>query len=129
MAGMFFSMPKSAAQELISMHLKRGDNIYFITARKKTKTETLTTTLKKYFMIPDAKMNPVIFTGAKKDAKVPYIKQYDITVYYGDADSDIVSARKANALPIRVMRSPSSTNRPMPKNGSLGEQVLINSQY
>ncbi|EBB1608346.1 acid phosphatase AphA, partial [Salmonella enterica] len=42
---------------------------------------------------------------------------------------DILDARKAGATGIRVLRPLLSTNTPFPVNGSLGEEVVANSQY
>ncbi|ODN42640.1 acid phosphatase AphA [Piscirickettsia litoralis] len=124
-----FSIPKKSAIKLINMHLKRGDHIYFITGRPATKTEDVTAILQRDFHIPKADMNKVIFAGPKHGSKTPYIKKLKIKLYYGDSDGDIVDARKAGAEGIRVLRSLNSTNRPMPHNGSLGEKVLVNSNY
>jgi acid phosphatase (class B) len=60
-----FSMPKEVARQLIAMHVKRGDSIYFVTGRSQTKTETVSKTLQDDFLIPAANMNPVIFAGDK----------------------------------------------------------------
>ncbi len=32
-----FSMPKEVARQLIAMHVKRGDSIWFVTGRSQTK--------------------------------------------------------------------------------------------
>ncbi|WP_119329259.1 acid phosphatase AphA [Cysteiniphilum halobium] len=124
----YFSIPKQSGYALIQMHLKRGDHIYFITGRPKTKTEQLTRILQHDFDIPKDKMNPVIFSGPKHGAKTPYIKEHKITLYYGDSDSDITDARAAGAKAIRVLRPLNSTNKPMPHSGKFGEEVLVNSQ-
>lgn len=58
-----------------------------------------------------------------------YIRENHIAVFYGDSDSDILDARKAGATGIRVLRPSLSTNTPFPVNGSLGEEVVANSQY
>lgn len=55
-----FSMPKEVGRQLIAMHIKRGDSIYFVTGRSQTKTETVSKTLQDDFLIPGANMNPVI---------------------------------------------------------------------
>jgi HAD superfamily (subfamily IIIB) phosphatase, TIGR01672 len=44
-----FSIPKEVARQLIAMHVKRGDSIFFITGRSQTKTETVTKTLQEDF--------------------------------------------------------------------------------
>ncbi len=44
-----FSMPKEVARQLIAMHVKRGDSIWFVTGRSQTKTETVSKTLQDDF--------------------------------------------------------------------------------
>ncbi|EEC7187847.1 acid phosphatase AphA, partial [Escherichia coli] len=70
-----------------------------------------------------------IFAGEDKGAKVQYIRDRNIKLYYGDSDGDIKDAREAGAEPIRVMRALNSSNQPMPRNGALEEKVLVNSDY
>ena len=125
-----FSIPKEVARALIAMHLKRGDNIWFITGRHFTKTETVTKTLQDAFLIPAVSMNPVIFIGGKGErTKTPCIAQKQIKIYYGDADSDINAAREAGARGIRVLRASNSTQKPLPQAGDFGEEVIVNSEY
>lgn len=126
-----FSVPKQSAQALIAMHLAHGDNIYFITGRPEPSggREDLTAILQQDFSVPDDKLNSVIYAGVRKDAKVEYIRKNHIAVYYGDSDSDILDARKGGATGIRVLRPLLSTNTPQPRNGQLGEEVVVNSQY
>lgn len=73
-------MPKEVARQLIAMHVKRGDSIWFVTGRSQTKTETVSKTLQDDFLIPAANMNPVIFAGDK-----PWPKHQD-PVAAGEAD-------------------------------------------
>ena len=126
-----FSIPKESARKLIELHLKRGDHLYFITGRPRPSSghEDLTEIIQKDFNIPAKQMSPVIFSGPDHGAKTSYIKDNSIKLYYGDSDGDILDARAAGAEGIRVLRPSNSTNRPMPHNGSLGEKVLVNSQY
>ncbi|MBW7984801.1 acid phosphatase AphA [Enterobacillus tribolii] len=126
-----FSVPKKSASALIKLHMDRGDRIWFITGRPKPTSgkETVTELLGKDFSIPQEKLNKVIFAGEDKGAKIQYIRDRNIKYYYGDSDGDIKDAREAGAEPIRVMRALNSSNQPMPRNGSLGEKVLINSDY
>lgn len=129
----YMNPPKEVAKALIDMHKKRGDYIYFITARESPakKQEKTTEHLQKTFEIN--KMNPVIFVGLEAfdpvlPSKAVVIKKKNIKIYYGDADSDILAAQKANARPIRVMRaSNSQDNKAMPVNGRFGEEVIIDS--
>ncbi|KID01095.2 class B acid phosphatase [Hafnia alvei] len=126
-----FSMPKQVGKDLIAMHLKRGDSIYFITGRSPTKTETVTNTLQEDFSIPAASMNSVIFAGDQpgQNTKINWIKEKQIKVYYGDSDGDITAARDVGIRGIRVLRASNSSYQPLPKAGALGEEVIVNSEY
>lgn len=126
-----FSVPKLSARALMALHLKRGDDIWFITGRPQPvgKSEDLTRILQVDFNIPDSRLHGVIFAGTRSDAKVEHIRQHHITLFYGDSDNDILDARKAGAEGIRVLRPLNSTNSPMPVNGALGEKVIVNSWY
>lgn len=125
------SIPKKSAVDLVKMHLERGDRIWFITARFMPiiGKEILTDQLAKSFSVPPSKLNKVIFTGDDKNAKIQYIRNLNIKIYYGDSDSDIIEAREGGAEAIRIMRSVDSIRQPLPANGALGEKVLINSDY
>lgn len=94
-----FSMPKEVARQLIAMHVKRGDSIYFVTGRSQTKTETVSKTLQDDFLIPAANMNPVIFAGDKpgQNTKTQWLQEKGIKVFYGDSDNDISAAREVGA--------------------------------
>ena len=120
-----YSIPKEAARALIAEHQRRGDTIWFITARPRTEGEQLTAILKQTFAIED--MQPVVFTSGPE--KTRFIRERGLRLYYGDSDNDITSAREAGARPIRVMRASNSTNQPLPANGKLGEEVLVDSMH
>ncbi len=120
-----YSLPKQAARRLIAMHQQRGDRLYFITGRPYTEHEQLTALLAKTFGIRD--MQPVVFSSGPE--KTRFIHDRQVKVYYGDADSDITSARAAGARPVRIMRAANSTYQPLPVNGALGEEVLSDSTY
>lgn len=124
-------MPKEVARQLIAMHVKRGDSIYFVTGRSQTKTETVSKTLQDDFLIPAANMNPVIFAGDKpgQNTKVQWLKEKNIKVFYGDSDNDISAAHDAGARGIRVLRASNSSYKPLPMAGALGEEVIVNSEY
>ncbi|MCT4713691.1 acid phosphatase AphA [Enterobacteriaceae bacterium H18W14] len=126
-----FSMPKEVAKSLISMHLKRGDSIYFVTGRSQTKTETVTRTLQNDFLIPQAFVNPVIFAGDKEgqNTKTQWLKDKQIKIFYGDSDNDITAAQEVGARGIRVLRASNSSYQPLPKAGAFGEEVIVNSEY
>ncbi|EPA8653289.1 acid phosphatase AphA [Photobacterium damselae] len=125
-----FSLPKDIGKELIAMHQKRGDSIYFITGRDPSTCKEITSDyLQKVFNIKH--MNPVVFAGSSKTeyTKTKYIKDNHIKLYYGDSDGDIISARHAGAEGIRIIRASNSSYKPIAQNGIYGEKVVENSQY
>lgn len=126
-----YSIPKEVGRELIAMHLRRHDNVYFITARAASQTETVTNLLQKTFNIPANAMHPVIFTGIRsgENTKIPWLKKLDIKLYYGDADTDIEAAQAVNGRGIRVLRAANSTYMPHPQAGALGEEVIVGSDH
>ena len=126
-----FSIPKEVGRQLIAMHIKRGDSIYFVTGRSQTKTETVSKTLQDDFLIPAANMNPVIFAGDKpgQNTKTQWLQAKQIKVFYGDSDNDITAAHDVCARGIRVLRASNSTYRPLPMAGKFGEEVIVNSEY
>ncbi|AFJ48711.1 acid phosphatase AphA [Shimwellia blattae] len=126
-----FSIPKEVARALISMHVKRGDQIYFITGRRATRTENLSRLLQEDFLIPATSMHPVVFAGTENEqqVKTDWLKQESIRIFYGDADLDIMAAREVGIRGIRVLRASNSTDRPLPGAGALGEEVIVNSEF
>lgn len=123
-----FSIPKEVARQLIDMHVRRGDSIYFVTGRSQTKTETVSKTLADNFHIPAANMNPVIFAGDKpgQNTKVQWLQEKNMRIFYGDSDNDITAARDCG---IRILRAANSTYKPLPQAGAFGEEVIVNSEY
>ncbi|MDC9597399.1 acid phosphatase AphA [Xenorhabdus anantnagensis] len=126
-----FSMPKKIGIELVQMHLKRGDDIYFITGRTATKTETVTKYVQEGLRIPANKMHNIIFAGDEpnKNDKISWMKNHKLKIYYGDADADIAAARELNIRGIRILRASNSSYQPLPKAGRFGEEVVIKSEY
>ena len=126
-----FSIPKEVARALISMHIKRGDSIYFVTGRSQSRTETVSKTLQDDFLIPATNMNPVIFAGDKpgQNTKTTWLQKKNIRMFYGDSDNDIAAAREVGVRGIRVLRASNSTYQPLPMAGKFGEEVIVNSEY
>lgn len=124
-----FSIPKEIARKLIDLHKGRGDNIFFITGRDPTETETLTELLTKTFDLENP--NPVIFCGANPwdNPKIAPLKENDIQIYYGDSDGDILAAQAVRIRAVRIIRADNSTHKPLPKIGNLGEEILVDSHY
>ena len=121
-----YSIPKDVAAKLIAMHTKRGDTIYFITGRTKSDGERVTETIKRDFGMD--KINPVVFTAGDA-TKTAFLKDKGVKIYYGDADGDMKQAIEVGARPIRVLRASNTTYKPMPKNGSFGEEVIVDSDH
>lgn len=124
-----FSIPKECARNLIELHKNRGDSIYFITARTGSESETVTEILAGLFGLVNP--NKVIFTGFKvlENPKIKPLKDNKIQIFYGDSDGDVRAAQIAGVRAIRIMRAENSTSKPIPKAGSLGEEVLVDSDY
>ncbi len=115
-----FALPKRATAELIALHQRRGDDIWFISARSVAPTEIVTGLLQRYYGIQ--RMHPVIFLDGSP--KGPKIRELDLAVYYGDGDGDIMAAQSAGARPIRFLRSAMSTDPRPVHPGAYGEDVL-----
>ena len=125
-----YNMPKRIGKKLIEFHKGRGDRILFITARWKTKVESVTKLLRETFSLPME--HRVIFTGSKvkkKLSKLTPILKNNVKIFYGDADNDILSAQGAKIRGIRIMRAPNSDDQPLPLVGGLGEEVLRDSMF
>lgn len=120
-----YSIPKEIARALISLHQQRGDTLYFITGRPHTEGEQVSAILQQTFGIQN--MLPVVFTSGPD--KTRFIQDRGLKLYYGDSDADITSARAGGARPIRIMRASNSTYQPLPVNGALGEEVLVDSTH
>ncbi len=126
MSGYFdkFSVPKESGRRVIEMHKRRGDTIFFITARPAVKTEILTEILHRQFKLES--QPKTIFSG--RTSKAVFIKRHGISLFYGDSDSDISEAHDVGVRAIRFMRSPLSNNKGKYKPGKYGEMVLENSE-
>lgn len=126
-----FSIPKEVARQLIDMHVRRGDSIFFVTGRSQTKTETVSKTLSDNFHIPAGNMNSVIFAGDKpgQNTKTQWLQDKNIRMFYGDSDNDITAARDVGIRGIRILRASNSTYKPLPQAGAFGEEVIVNSEY
>ncbi len=121
-----YSIPKTIAQQLLTFHKERNDTIYFITARPKTNSETVTNRIINTFNLAK-NINKVIFTGNSDKSKE--IKQHNIAYYYGDADTDMTSAIQAGAIPVRIQRNIASTASSGANNGYFSEIVILDSTH
>lgn len=119
-----FSIPKASGKALVKMHTDRKDRVVFITARNSSEVTIMPQIITQCFGIENPE---VVFTN--NQGKDPFISARQVTIYYGDSDSDITAAQKVNVRPIRVLRSKLSTNTGSYKKvGELGEEVLKDSE-
>ncbi|MDO4434628.1 MAG: acid phosphatase AphA [Alysiella sp.] len=132
------SIPKESAAALIKMHQERGDQVIFITGRTAhanntpTRLDVLATILERTFNVKN--MQAVNYTHDTPIKPYQYDKTYYIVknksqIHYGDSNDDILAAREAGIRGIRVIRTQTSTNRPLPINGGYGEEVVVDSSY
>ena len=119
-----FSLPKKSGRNLVQMHYKRGDKLVFITARNSSERSIVSQILAQSLSIPEPE---VIFTSGV--SKTDFMRKQGVSIYYGDADSDMQQAKNAKVRPVRVIRSALSTNNASADNiGAFGEEVVINSE-
>lgn len=97
--GMDNVIVKQNVKQLVLLHASLGDAIYFITARPETKN-----TIKQFiFDNFNIKYANLLFVGNSDKSDV--IKDLNLDLYYGDADSDISSAKNGGAKSVRVLRT------------------------
>ena len=96
--------------DLISYFKNNGHEIYFITARSGENGDYLAKFLsdslkmriikdKNLFFCPKETIN-----GKRYTTKHHQMKKLKLDLFYGDADTDIIAALKANVHPIRIVR-------------------------
>ncbi len=126
---------KQKAIELVRYHQGLGHEVYAITGRpgfggdplRDYLLEQLGIARDHVYFEPDADQpgNPA--------GKTDRIEALGIDVFYGDSDSDVTDAVKANAKAVRFLRSPKSTNR---KAGKLNKyhpgyygEIIVEGSY
>lgn len=92
---------KENMKSLLLLHESLGDELYFITARQETEN-TMKDFLVKNFNI-DINDSNIFFVGGSD--KSDLIRRLNIGIYYGDSDSDIISANRAGAKSVRILRT------------------------
>ena len=96
--------------ELINYFSENGHNLFFITARSGESGETLARFLSKNLDLKIEKNKNLFFCPSKKIDGIKHTTKHlkmtslKLDLYYGDADSDIIAALKADVHPIRVIR-------------------------
>ena len=120
--------------ELINYFKNNGHNIFFITARSDEEGDFLAKFLSKSLYFKIEKGRNLFFcpketiNGKRFTTKHIVMQELALDLFYGDADSDIIAALKANVHPIRIVRHESSINQ---YGGNyfgniLGEKTKIN---
>lgn len=122
-----YYIPKNAAKNIIAMHKKRGDKVIFITKKHSSPDERISEYINETFGI----INPeVVFTN--DNSKTDYISDMNVSVYYGDSDTDITECNSADkCTPYRFLRNEITqlyTNTSY-SPGKYNENVVENSNY
>ena len=115
-------MVKVKAEEILKEHLKNGDEVFVITARKGEGGEKLKDYIVKRFNI---KRDNIYF---EPFGKIDRIKSLGLAIFYGDADSDISDAIAGGAKGIRILRSPDSSNKGKYNPGKFNEEIIKGSE-
>lgn len=99
---------------LIHYFRAHGHEVYFITARPGINGESVAEFLSKNLNF-DVKVDSNLFFSPKEDVgefryttKHRKMNELGLDIYYGDSDTDIVAAIKADVHPVRVIRSDES---------------------
>jgi len=99
---------------LIKYFRARGHGVYFITARPGPNGDSLAVFLKNNLNF-EVKVDSNLFfspkeykNGIKYTTKHRVMQKLGIDIFYGDSDTDIIAALKADVHPVRIMRSKAS---------------------
>ena len=123
-----YSVPKKIGKKIVDMHRRRGDTLVFITARpcKGNEDKVIAERLNNTFSLIAVPLVVCTPEGEKVEA----IEKNRLEIFYGDSDSDIRNAldvRSRSVRPIRVVRSPTTTNDRSYSPGLYGEEILLDS--
>ncbi|NHZ84588.1 MAG: hypothetical protein GWP19_01740 [Planctomycetia bacterium] len=99
---------------LIKYFRAHGHEIFFITARPGVNGDSVAAFLSKNLNF-DVRVNSNLFfspkeyvNGFKYTTKHRIMEKLGIDIYYGDSDTDIIAAIKADVYPVRIVRSDAS---------------------
>ncbi|MFA5779502.1 MAG: HAD family acid phosphatase [Elusimicrobiota bacterium] len=115
------SIIKKVAEKILNEHKAKGDQIFIITARDKIGGGALKDFLNERFGI---KKENAYFSNRKAEL----IKKLNISIFYGDSDSDITAAQEAGAKGIRILRSSKSSYKGKYHPGEFGEEIIPDSE-
>jgi len=99
---------------LINYFRAHGHEVFFITARPGSNGDSVAVFLSKNLNF-DVKVDSNLFfspkeyvNGFKYTTKHRKMNELDLDIYYGDSDTDIIAAIKADVHPVRIVRSNAS---------------------
>ncbi|MCK4903434.1 MAG: hypothetical protein KAS35_02000 [Candidatus Marinimicrobia bacterium] len=99
---------------LVNYFRAHGHEVFFITARPGVNGDSVGVFLSKYLNF-DVKVDSNLFfspkeyiNGFKYTTKHRKMNELDLDIYYGDSDTDIIAAIKADVHPVRIVRSNAS---------------------
>ncbi|MFQ3676157.1 MAG: HAD family acid phosphatase [Endomicrobiia bacterium] len=118
-----YSKIKPTVKKIVDKHLKNGDEVYIITARKPYGGEHLKRYLSKTFGIP--KKN-IFFEPENKSQRIKNLK---LDIFYGDSDGDVRDALSAGAKPIRILRAKESSYKKNYNVGSYNEEIIEGTEW
>jgi acid phosphatase class B len=99
---------------LVSYFRARGHEVYFITSRQPAQGDQLARFLTERLGFPVIAGHNLFFTPKERRGEHRYttkqrvMKALDLDLFYGDADTDMIAALKADVHPVRVVRHPTS---------------------
>lgn len=111
---------------LLDIKLKR--KIYLISNRNARQMSEIKNLMRTIIPPQDLININIILLGGTNELKVKYIENNKIDVYYGDSDSDMVSAIMGGAKPIRVLRNAISKDKHGAHIGIFKELIMGCSQ-
>tara|TARA_B100001057_G_scaffold447564_1_gene487160 strand:+ start:99 stop:782 length:684 start_codon:yes stop_codon:yes gene_type:complete len=103
--------------ELINYFKENGHNIFFITARSGENGEFLANFLSKNLNFKIIKNKNIFFcpketiNGKRFTTKHHTMQKLKLDLFYGDADTDMIAALKADVHPIRIVRHEKSVSQ------------------
>jgi len=103
--------------ELIHYFTSNGHNVFFITSRQNQNGQELAEFLSEILGFP-VTINKNLFFSPKEQigihrftTKHLVMEKLELNLYYGDSDSDMIAALKANVQPVRIIRHPLSVEQ------------------
>jgi len=118
-----YSKIKPTVKKIVDKHLKNGDEVYIITARKPYGGSHLKRYISKTFGVP--KKN-IFFEPESKSERITNL---GLKIYYGDSDDDMRDALKSGARPVRILRAKESSYKKNYNVGNYDEEIVEDSEW